>query len=674
MPTTLLPEGLPNEVARTLTEIRVQESRRIFQAAGRMTLLEHAETHRRWPDGTPYRVAETPHLREILAAYDDPAVEEIAIKKPSQSGATEGVILNAIAYHMDLDPVAMLVVIPSVDEAEKWSKKKLQPMVDASPRLQGKLEHGSRKSSNTILEKTYPGGSLGMVGSNSGRAFRMVTMGRVFSDDVNGWDDTAGRGEKNEGDQVTLIRRRVDRIPDSKLVWISTPTYVGARIERLYDGMERRGRLHVRCPECGEPQVLQWGGRDTAYGMKWETEEVEDGYVPKPREVLRKSTVHRPDTAYYVCSKNGCVIEESSKESMAEAAEYLAEDGLPVRMPGFRKLGYWFSGLDLIMPGAEWPKLVREFLGVVDDPDALRAWYNLVLAVSWEDRGVEVDAKALEARKADYGAEVPAGVGYLTAFVDVQVNRLELQVQGWGIREESWVIGHWRLYGDPEQPEVWKRLEGLRKKAWKHASGREMHISVMGIDSGYLPTAVFKYVKGKEGQGVYAFDGQGGKRSYVVQPTRRANRQGVRPWKIAIDGFKDLLFRRIKIQQPGPGHIHFVDRPEAAESPEGTVTVDLGMDREYFGQAEGEVVRWELSAGQLLRKYKQVGPNEFIDLHVGCLAALYVRPLVREKLPELVAEAQEGPAEEKAPAPKTQRRGRPNGGRRGGGWAGGWRG
>lgn len=655
--------------------------RRVFAEPEYLTLRAWSERYRFWPDGSPYRVAETPHIGELMDAYSDPTVEEITIMKPSQSGATEGLLLNAVGYHVDQDPRAVLAVIPSVDEAEKWSKKKLDPMIEATPRLHGRIEDGSRKRSNTMLEKAWAGGSLGIIGSNSGRGFRMVTIGRVLSDDVDGWAKTAGAGKENEGDQVTLIRRRTDRVEDRKLVWVSTPTYVGARIHTLYQSMARRGRLHVPCPHCGEMQPLEWGGPDTPYGIKWEQEEVPEGYVPGPDEILRGRVVHRPETAYYVCRANGCVIEEADKPEMAAACEYLADDGLPVRMPGYRTLGYWFNALALTLPGAEWGRLVREFLTIKDDPAALRAWWNLVLAEPWEERTDQVEPEVLEARKADYGAEVPDGVGVLTAFVDVQHNRLELQVQGWGLREETWVIRHLRIYGDPERDEVWERLEGLRTATWTHASGRKLRIRVMGVDASYQTRQVFKYVKGKEAQGVYAFDGQGGRRPYVLKRPRRANRAGVRPWQVSVDVFKDVLFHRLRIEQPGPGYLHFVRPPSIAEAPEGGVVVDAGMDAEYFAQSRGEIVRWERSAGQLVRKYHQVGANEFVDLYVGNLAALHTLPAVDKKLPEWVAEASTPPepeakaqrAAEPEKKPTPQRGnwiGRP--GRRGG-WMEGWR-
>lgn len=673
-----MPSTLQAEAARPIAPQSAECVRRVYRTPERLTLRAWAERYRLWPDESPYRVDETPHIAELMDAYSDPTIEEIVALKPTQSGATEGLMLNAVGYHMDQDPRAILAVIPSVDEAEKWSKKKLRPMVDSSPRLRNKLEDGSRKASNTILEKSFPGGSLGIIGSNSGRGFRMVTIGRVLADDVDGWDSTAGSGAKNEGDQVTLLRRRADRVEDRKLVWISTPTYVGARIDTLYHQMARRGRFHVPCPHCGEMQPLLWGGPDTAYGIKWEREKVEDGYVVQPGEVLRGKTVHRPQTAYYLCRENSCVIEESDKSQMAAAGEYLTDDGEPVRRPGYRSVGYRFNALVLTLPGAEWPRLVEEFLTICDDPDALRAFWNLVLAEPWEDRTDQVDPDTLEARKADYGAEVPEGVGVLTAFVDVQKNRLELQVQGWGIREESWVIRHVRIYGDPERDEVWDRLEGLRTSTWTHASGRKMRIEAMGVDASYLTKQVFKYVKGKGAQKVYAFDGQGGKRSYVLQRPRKLNRDGVRPWKVAVNAFKDVLFRRLRIQRPGPGYLHFVSPPDETDEDEGRVIVDTGMDSEYFAQSRGEEVRWERSAGQLRRRYHQTGPNEFIDLHVGCMAALHTLPAVGKNLPRWVKEASAGVDEadedeeepdqkDEAPARTVTR------GRRRGGWVDRWR-
>lgn len=1009
----------------------VARARRILAAIERMTVLQWAERYRRWPDGSLYDSSLTPHVRTILEAYSDPGVEEITVIKPSQSGATEGALLNIIGYHMHLDPRHILAVIPSVDEAEKWSKKKLQPMVDDTPELQGRLEDGSRKKSNTILEKalaldtqlatptgwttmgaitigdrvfdelgnpcsvthvtevmdkqecyrvtfsdgssivadaghswsvewwkvvdgkqcrvagirktheiakgvrlsqrfkysvrstaplrldetsppvdpyvlgvwlgdglshrpaitigahdseefsgllrecgvtvecrraragtvllvmdprsvrrnrsgqygrvpgtvsdglaslsllsksgdgnsrkrippiylrasadqrlallqglmdtdghigkdgrqasidtvlpcladgieellvslgltprrstrhgyyrkedgrrvrcrdvvrlsfavrpglsifrltrksarqlesprqwsgradrrrivavgrvpsvpvrcitvdspshlylagrsmirthnSYAGGSIGIVGSNSGRGFRMVTIGTVLSDDVDGWDDTAGSGAKNEGDQVTLIRRRTDRVPDRKLVWISTPTYVLRRIHSLYGGMERRGRLHVPCPHCGAMQVLRWGGPDTPFGIRWEQEEVGEDYRLQPGEIRRAGTVHRPRTAYYVCAANGCVIEESAKPAMEAAGVYLVEKPLkpgtdttsvyqpgddldPVLLPGTRTVGLWFNGITITLPGSEWGRLVAEFLNVKNDPDALRAFFNLVLAEPWEDRHSDIDPTSLHARLASYPAEVPEGVGILTGMVDVQGNRLEMQVVGWGVREQAWALAHWRIYGDPEQDAgVWSTLEALRNRPWKTASGGTMYLSVLGIDEGYLTPRVHDFVRGKELAGVYAFDGVGGHRDYSLRRLKKPNRRGVRPWKVAVDRLKDVYFRRLQIQRPGPGCMHFVKPPEVAASD--GIVVASGFDADYFAQLVSEEAHWSRSGGGVHRTYRKIkagAANEALDLWIGNMAALHTVPQISERLPQLVTEAAKGQA------------------------------
>lgn len=457
----------------------------------RLSLAEWAEERRKWPDGSPYRYDLVPHVREIVAAYEDPGVEEITVMKVTQSGATQGVIVNAIGYHIDQDPRDILLVIPAIAEAQKWSKKILQPTIDATPAIKGKLETGSRKRSDTMLEKTWGGGSLGIVGSNSARGFRMVTTGVVFGDDVDGWDATAGKGAGSEGDQVTLIRRRTDRIPDRKLVWISTPTRNGARISRLYDEMERRGEWHVPCPECGAMQVLS-----RKEGLRWESQDVGPDYEPQPGEVLRGATVHRPESSWYECQENGCRIEEESKRWMEERGQYLADDGEPVRQPGVRKVGFWLHGsLSLTLPGSEWPRQIREFLAVKDYPDKLQAFMNTVDGELWEARGDAPEWKRLYERREEWPiGTCPEGVLMLTAGSDVQQNRIEVSVWGWGVGKESWLVDHRVIGGHPFDPETWVQVTALLAETWPQLDGRgDLPLARFAIDTGGFRDAVVEW-------------------------------------------------------------------------------------------------------------------------------------------------------------------------------------
>lgn len=543
-----------------------------------------------------WRTDRVPHIAEILDALSDPRVQEVTVMKCSQAAGTEGLILNMIGYHIDLDPAPILVIIPSVDEAEKWSKKKLKPMLDATPRLRNKVaDQKSRSSSNTILEKSYAGGgTIGIVGSNSGRGFRMVSARIVGGDDVDAWDASAG----TEGDQITLARRRADRFADRKLLWVSTPLLEEtSRIWSLYRSMDSRGRFHVPCPHCGHYQVLRWGGPDKPYGIKWE----------------RKGERHLPETAAYLCEACATLIDERYKHEMATRGRYLTDDGQPLeRAP---TMGFWFNALSVLLVGSEWPKLVEEFLRVHDDPVKLQGFVNAVLAEPWVEKNEEVSAESLEARRETYAAEVPAGVGVLTASADVQDDRIEVQVQGWGEGEEWWLITHQRLYGDPEQPDVWSEVERILTRPYRHESGLDIHVRAAAIDAGFLAPHVYRFVRGKEIRGVYAMKGGDERAREPLKRATRRNQAGVKPWTVNTIHFKDMLFRRIRRRRPGPGYMHFCLQERD------------GADAEYFAQFGAEKPITERSGGKLVRRYKQIRPrNEAIDLYVYGLAALHTLP------------------------------------------------
>jgi len=69
---------------------------------------------------------------------------------------------------------------------------------------------------------------------------------------------------------------------------------------------------------------------------------------------------------------------------------------------------------------------------------------------SWEDQaGEAVEADPLMARREHWGLWLPAGVGVLTVGVDLQGDRIELQVVGWGRDEEARVVDYKVIWGDP---------------------------------------------------------------------------------------------------------------------------------------------------------------------------------------------------------------------------------
>jgi len=524
-----------------------------------------------------------PYLREIMDAISDPTVTEMVVMKSAQVGFTEGVLNNAIGYYIHQDPSSVIVVQPSDYDAEDWSKTRLAPMLRDTPCLVGLVrEARSRDSDNTIRDKAYPGGRLKVTGATSPKGLRRTPARVGLLDEIDGYPPSAG----TEGDPIGLVRRRLTTFWNRKLVLGSSPTLKGlSRIERAFALSDQR-YYHVCCPHCGHRQVLRWGGRDADYGLKWER--------------------GKPDTASYLCAECGVLIDEKEKRGMVEAGQWV-----PTR-PEHTIPGWHINALISLFDGARWPHIATEFEAVHDNPEQLQVFVNTVLGEVWELRGERLSGSHLEARVESYAAAVPAGVGVLTMGVDVHGDRIEAVIRGWGAGEESWLIGHHRIYGDPEMPEPWQRLEALRVSPYSCEVGGSLRVRACMIDSGYLTTAVYQYVRPRQGQGVSAAKGVQEQRGLApLARSRKPNRQGIRLWTIGTGTLKDTLFARLRVERPGPRYMHFCP------------PTDTGGDAEYFAQFESEVVVSERVQGRHVRRYRQVRVrNEAIDLEVLALAAL----------------------------------------------------
>src|SRR5260364_258466 len=229
-------------------------------------------------------------------------------------------------------------------------------------------------------------------------------------------------GAGTEGDQIALGIKRSETFWNRKIMIGSTPTIKGiSRIEKSYAESDQR-RYCVPCPHCGAMQPLVWGGPEVPYGLKWKKDAQGNGLA---------------QSAYYVCREQGCVIEETDKPQMLARGEWRAEKPFA----GHAGFHLW-AGYSLF-PNACWPNLVAEWLRVKDDPLARQTFINLVLGEPYEDFGERALAEArLAARGEVWAAEVPEGVVLITVGGDLQDNRIELEVVGWGRNEESWSLDY----------------------------------------------------------------------------------------------------------------------------------------------------------------------------------------------------------------------------------------
>ena len=78
------------------------------------------------------------------------------------------------------------------------------------------------------------------------------------------------------------------------------------------------------------------------------------------------------------------------------------------------------------------------------------------------------------AQRAEPYTDAPAGVAVITAGIDTQDDRIELELVGWGLGDESWSIAYEVIYGDPAGATLWQELDELLRQKIRHESGR-MH-------------------------------------------------------------------------------------------------------------------------------------------------------------------------------------------------------
>lgn len=621
--------------ARKAADVERRIISAVFQPPPRMTVAEWADAFRYLsPEASAepgkYSSDRAPYQREPMEALSDPLVETVVLMWPSQVGKTE-IANNFIGRQIDHRPGPMLVMQPTLDMAETWSKDRLAPMVRDTPALTKKVKDAkSRASDNTILHKKFLGGHLTAVGANSPASLASRPIRDVVCDEVDRYPFSAG----SEGDPIGLVFRRQSTFADRKRLLISSPTIKGqSRIEKEYHDSDQR-KWVVPCPHCNEEQLLTWGGRDVAFGLKWD-----EG---------------KPETAHYVCEQCGAVIEEMWKNWMNARGRWRVDN------PGHSRRGYWTNAL--ASPWARWRELVEEFLRIKHDAVRLRQFVNTVLCETWEDEGAQIEAGTLADRCQPYPAEVPAGVGVLVRTVDTQGDRLETSVWGFGEGEEAWIIEHELIPGDPGTAEPWKELDAVRARSYRHESGAELRPRVTFIDSGgHHAKEVYAYCRVHQNEHVYACKGSSLEGHPLLGRPSRNNAAKVILYLFGSFTAKESIMARLKIPAPGPGYVHLPD----------------WYDEEHRQQLTAEKLVTRIVGGRPKRVWlKTRDRNEQQDLFAMALAALQQPgPAVTRNLgamaKQIAADAEKKRAESSESPPSTIPRQPPP--RRQSGWVNNWK-
>ena len=501
-----------------------------------------------------WRTDRAPYQRAVMDAMGPSSpYETVVMMWAAQSGKTS-LLGHFLGYIIDLDPGPVLLVEPREVDAEAFSKDRLAPMLRDTPCLRGKVADArSRDSNNTILHKKFLGGSITLAAANSPAGLAMRSIRYCLLDEVDRYPASAG----SEGDPVNLAITRTANFWNRKVVLCSTPTTKGAsRIEQAWLNSNQQS-FWLPCPHCGAFQVLAWGH------LVW------------PKDA--------PEKAEYRCEHCSKLIADWQKHQMLKAGEWRAARPEVTDIAGF-----WINGL--YSPWRKWGTLAKKFLADKKSIETLREFVNTVLAEPWDDAAeTTVDQAAVMARREHYRAAVPYGAVVLTAGVDVQKDRLELELVGWGRGEESWSIEYRVLPGDPSGALVWQELDTYLERRWQHETGISLPVAACAIDSGYESQAVYEFCRTRYHRRIFAVKGKGGPLPVWQRKPTAKNVRGEKPWIVGTDTAKETIYGRLRNPTPGtPGYSHFpADREEA-----------------YFEQLLGEVLVTTYAKGQPKREWR----------------------------------------------------------------------
>lgn len=479
-----------------------------------------------------WKCSKAPYQTEIMNAFTQRGVREIVMMSCAQCGKSE-ILMNMIGRGIDLNPGPLMMVQPSQDTLEEFSKRRISTMIDACPALRRKVADAkARSSSNTIAMKTFPGGSLSIVSAQSAPQLRSKPIRDLFLDEIDGYPPSVG----GEGDPVELAEKRTETFFNAKIVKASTPK--NKSDSRIYKAYLRGTQEEwcVQCPNCGEYHFMR----------------LEHFHCDYEEYEANGRTNYRVQRVVWRCPD--CGTEHGEAEIKRQPGKWISrnERALQEGVRSFRLNAF-------ASPWSGWKRIFKKWLESRGDPEAEQAFMNLTLGEPWERRvSVTTQPKELFDRREHYTAEVPDGVLVLTMGVDTQPNRLEFEVCGWGREHENWGILRGVIPGRPEDDATWEELDKLVDRHWLRRDGRKMKILTTFVDSGGANTqAVYKACARRNAKRVFAIKGEGGEGKEYVSLSGRMRKGGVILFNIGVDAGKDGIMYSLTTQESGPWYSHF---------------------------------------------------------------------------------------------------------------------
>ncbi len=541
----------------------------------------------------------------ILDFMSDDRIEDLAVRKAKRVGYTK-MVTAFVAYNIAHRRRKQALWQPTDDDRDSYVKSEIDPLLDPLTGVPAinKARKLGRSTEETIKFKPFRDSVLHLLGGKAARAYRRITVAVAILDEWSAFDQQI----EKSGDPGGLAKGRLEGAPYPKFVGGSTPRLKGlCHVERACDNAEGMVRFHIDCPRCGLEHPLIWGGKNLAHGFKWTRGKPETVHHVCPH--CRASITQADYLAGGVPLSGAWVCERTGKRYGTDRI-WRDSKGMPCNPPRTLGVHVWTA----YSPQRAWSDIVTEFENALKALEAgevgpMQLFVNETLGETWELAGERTDEHALQARAEPYKlCTVPRGALILTAGVDVQRNRWEITVYGWGRGLESWVVDVAVLEGNPAVDEEWGAVqEYLQRRYPQEAGGLTMGISATSIDSSDQTQAVYSWVSKAQHQvkSLRAIKGDGGEGPILghsslqeINWRGRKVQRGIKLWRVGVDSAKDLLLGQLSIQQPGPGYVHFSDE----------------LPREFYEQLTAEQrVLARVNGREAYRWIKRRPRNEQLD-------------------------------------------------------------
>ena len=561
-----------------------------------------------------------PFQRVPMNLMGNDSVHELDILKSARVGYTK-MIMASVAYQVEHKKRNQIIYQPTDTAAKDFMKDHVQPMIrDVRPVRRLASWFGKRHPNNTNHAKTFDNRrQLWALGGTSAKNYREKSVDTVYIDELDGFDENV----EGEGRPDHLANKRTEGSYFRKLVCGSTPTTEHrSLISSRAKSAECLLRCYIPCPHCNHSQHLVFDN-------------------------LRMLEPGNYSSTQYACEGCGAFFDyKCAQEQQADCFWMDAEAGLmthdgieftdlegnEVETPRHVALHIWSA----YSPMTTWADIMRDFMKRKDNPAELQTWVNQTRGETWKERGDAPDWKRIYDRTRGGPLKhnkLAPWAALITAGVDVQRNRLEVEVVGWGPGKRSQSIDYRVIPGDtsdlsPAGP--WEALRGMiRTETWTHESGAQIPMASTAIDSGDQTQTVYTFCREWAQPQVVPIKGMdhqttliGVPKSVDVNQSGRKVRRGVMLWGLGTNLLKNEIYSNLKLERPtaesgDPLPPGWCDFPEYGE--------------DYFkGLCSEQVMRVRNRAGYTVYRWEKIYErNEPLDCRCYARAAAAIKGIDR---------------------------------------------